>query len=86
MDVKQHFLVEPVRNYRVNAIGADYGPDESGRRLSRRDFKNRYSLDRDSRTYRVETYRGQRFAGMILVRFGQPAQRETGRTHLVRLP
>lgn len=86
VDVKQHFLVEPVRNYRVNAIGADYGPDESGRRLSRRDFKNRYSLDRDSRTYRVETYRGQRFAGMILVRFGQPAQRETGRTHLVRLP
>lgn len=77
VDVRQHFLVEPIKDYRINAIGADYGPDESGRRLSLRDFQNRYSLDRDSRTYRVETYRGQRFAGMILVRFTQAAGRRS---------
>lgn len=75
VDVKRTFMVEPVKEYRVNAIGAEYGPDESGRRLALRDFKSRYSLDRDSRTYRVETYRGKRFAGMFLVRFDGPEGR-----------
>lgn len=73
VEVDRSFEVEPVKNYRVNAIGAEYGPDESGRRLLRRDFKNRYSLDKDSRTYRIEAYRGQRFAGMVVVRFGKAA-------------
>ncbi len=74
VEVNRSFEVQPVENYRVNAIGAEYGPDESGKKLRRRDFKNRYSLDRDSRTYRIEAYRGQRFAGMILVRFGKNSQ------------
>lgn len=70
IDVQKSFTVDPVKNYRVNAIGADFGSDESGKMLTLQDFKKNYSLDRDSRTYRIETYRDKRFAGMILVRFG----------------
>lgn len=72
--VQKSFEVLPIKNYRVNAIGADFGQDESGRTLLLRDFQTKYSLDRDSKTYRVETYRDQRIAGMILVRFGEEKQ------------
>lgn len=72
VNVRRTFAVEPIKGYRVNAIGTDFGKDESGRNLALKDFQTRYSLDRDSRTYRVETYKGDRFAGMILVRFGGP--------------
>ena len=32
-------------------------------------YRPRYIVDRDARLYRVEFYRGRRFAGMVLVRF-----------------
>lgn len=69
VDVKNAFTVLPVNGYRVNAIGANFGPDESGRSLRQKHFQPRYSLDKNSRLYRVEAYKGQRFAGMVLVRF-----------------
>ncbi len=72
LDVGRTFEVEPVDGYRVNAIGADHGPDESGRALRYKDFNQRFSLDRHGKVYRVETYRGRRFTGMFLVRFGDP--------------
>ncbi len=72
LDVGQTFEVDPVDGYRVNAIGADHGPDESGCTLRHKDFNRRFSLDRHGKVYRVETYRGRRFTGMFLVRFGEP--------------
>ncbi len=70
--VRETFQVEAVPGYRVNAIGADLSPsDESGLRIGLKDFMPRYSLDNSGSTYRVETYRESRFAGMFLVRFSK---------------
>lgn len=69
VDVEKAFTVLPVKGYRVNAIGANFGSDESGRSLYRKHFQPRYSLDKSSRLYRVEAYKGKRFAGMVVVRF-----------------
>ena len=39
----------------------------------------RYSVDKAGTLYRVEVYRGQKFAGMVLVRFGSgPTLRKAG--------
>ncbi|MEG1609863.1 MAG: M99 family carboxypeptidase catalytic domain-containing protein [Bilophila sp.] len=69
VDVKEGFAVAAVKGYRVNAIGTNFGPDESDKTLVRKHFQERYSLDNASRIYRVEAYKGKRFAGMFLVRF-----------------
>lgn len=68
--VERSFTVEPKPGYRVNAIGTDRNAqDESGLALARRDFVPAYSLDRNARLFRVETYRGNRLVGMFLVDF-----------------
>ncbi len=70
--VRDVFEVRSVPGYRVNAIGVDAGKtDESGLRLRRKDFQQRFSVDRRGTLYRVEVYRGEHFAGMFLVRFGR---------------
>ena len=72
VQVREAFTVQPVENYRVNAIGAEVHPrDESGIPLRLRHFKPRFSVDRQGTLYRVEVYRGQSFAGLFLVRFGK---------------
>lgn len=69
--VRDRFTVQPMNGYRVNAIGATvHANDESGIALSKRNFMARYSVDKAGTLYRVEVYRGQKFAGMVLVQFG----------------
>ena len=89
LTVRDSFHVLPMDAYRVNAIGAKplsaksapQAPDKSGLDIRQSDFRPRFSLDTRATLYRVEVYRGQRFAGMFLVRFdGQPTGR--GRTIL----
>jgi len=70
IDASRHIQVEGVPGYRVNAIGADRGRDESGLRLQKRDFIPRYSIDKAGTTFRVEVYREKRYAGTFMVRFG----------------
>lgn len=71
LDVAEAATVVPRQGYRVNAIGLDCGrADESGVSLRRKDFQPRFSVDRGGRLYRVEVYRGKRFSGMFLLRFG----------------
>ena len=71
VQVRDTLRVHPVPGYRVNAIGAELHPtDESGLELRRKHFKPRFSVDRQSTLYRVEVYKGQKFAGLFLVRFG----------------
>lgn len=67
------FRVEAVPGYRVNAIGADKGRDESDITLRHRDFMPRYSVDKAGTTFRVEVYKGKLYAGTFMVRFGAPA-------------
>ncbi|WCB46586.1 M99 family carboxypeptidase catalytic domain-containing protein [Nitratidesulfovibrio vulgaris] len=80
VSVRERFVVQPVKGYRINAIGATaHRTDESGIPLGKRDFMARYSVDKAGTLYRVEVYRGQKFAGMVLVRFGSgPTLRKAG--------
>ncbi len=80
--VNNSFSIKSMPGYRVNAIGATKERDdgsECGVTLRRQDFMSRYSVDKGGTTYRVEVYRDNAFAGMILVRFGKalPASRDT---------
>lgn len=75
--VAEDFRVEPREGYRVNVIGyVSDEEDQAGDRIRRDDILPRFSLDRSGRTFRVEVYRDDAFAGMALVRF---AGEEPGR-------
>ena len=71
VNVKDQFIIEPIDNYRVNAIG--FSPrgkhNESGLVIRRKDFVRHYSVDRASRKFRVEVYQGDKYCGMVLVNF-----------------
>lgn len=73
--VRDAFTVHGVDGHRVNAIGAQVSrpgardDSECGVPLRRKDFQSRFSVDKSGTIYRVEVYRGEKFAGMILVRF-----------------
>jgi hypothetical protein len=74
--VAESFRVEPHEGYRVNVIGyRSDDADQAGHRIRREDILPRFSLDRDARTFRVEVYRDDAFAGMALVRFGGSDER-----------
>ena len=71
VDVGERFLVEAAAGLRVNVIGWRKAgvKSESGVEIDRASINSRFSVDRAARVYRVEFYRGSRFAGMVLVRF-----------------
>jgi hypothetical protein len=71
VDVGKRFLVEAAAGLRVNVIGwRKPGLDsDAGVEIRRASISSRFSVDRAARVYRVEFYRGPRFAGMVLVRF-----------------
>lgn len=75
VNVRESFSVHPVEGYRVNVIGVDSGKaDESNMPLSRKNFQERFSIDRSAMLYRVEVYKNTAFAGMFLVQFGTRTQ------------
>jgi hypothetical protein len=69
--VKEVFAALAPAGYRVNIIGftRDDLADEAGIGVRRNDFLERFSVDRKGQIFRVEVYRGERFAGMVLVDF-----------------
>lgn len=72
LDVKKEVKVQPLEGFRVNAIGFTCdSKDEAGRILRRKDFDQRFSVDRAGALYRVEVYKGESFVGMFLLRFQQ---------------
>jgi len=83
--VNSSFTVLAKQGWRTNIIGF-HRPgmeDESGLALSKKDFQERFSLDREACVYRVEFYKGNKFAGMILVDFHVP---DPPKTHLTSIP
>lgn len=75
--VQEHAVVHAEEGFRVNAIGLDSGrQDESGLLLRHEGFQKRFSVDRQGKIFRVEVYRGERFAGLFLLRFGDTLQVE----------
>lgn len=74
---RETFLVKKTPGCRVNAIGATLGADESDINIRRQDFLKHYSLDTAGNIYRVEIYRGNRYAGTFTVRYGVPGVKVT---------
>lgn len=75
LEVGKEVTIEPIKGFRVNAIGYDKGgKDEAGIPLRRKDFETRFSIDRSGRLFRVEVYKGKTIAGMFLLRFGGKPQ------------
>lgn len=71
--VKDSFMVRHIPGYRVNAIGAqkEQNGTEADIRFVHKDFMPRFSLDTGGCIFRVEVYKENAFAGMMLVRFGE---------------
>lgn len=71
IDVGSHFSVNSLKGYRFNIIGyvAPNKGAESDVLVRKKDLVKRFSLDKGGRVYRVEAYRGEKFSGMVLVRF-----------------
>jgi len=71
VNVGKSFLVTPQRGYRVNVIGF-HKPgltNESGIPIVRNDIRKKFSIDKNGWIFRVEVYKKERFAGMVLVNF-----------------
>lgn len=80
INVNKEFLVQPIEGYRVNVIGFTRPgvSNETGLKIRRKDIMGRFSVDRDGRLFRVEFYQGDKFSGMVLVKFvSQPVALET---------
>ncbi len=71
VDVDTSFSVEPIENFRVNVIGfVKKGvKDEAGLKIKKHRIQKRFSIDKKGKIFRVEFYKENKFAGMILVNF-----------------
>jgi hypothetical protein len=71
VSVGKNFEVAARPGWRVNVIGFSKPglANEAGTPIRREDFMERFSVDKAGRVYRVEVYKKERFAGMVLVRF-----------------
>ena len=70
VNVERDFIVKPTEGYRVNVIGfVSNKRSEDDLPVTRNAMLKRYSLDHGHDVYRVEFYKGNKFSGMILVRF-----------------
>ena len=70
IDVRDAFLVEENKNYRINVIGyTNKSRIETNIKIKRSQISKRFSIDTRGHIYRVEYYSNDKFAGMILVKF-----------------
>jgi hypothetical protein len=68
--VKNYFIVKSNKKYRVNVIGFKSKKGlETDIKISKDKFIKRYSIEKNGNIYRVEYYKGKKFAGMILVKY-----------------
>lgn len=70
VEVNKNFLVKDDDDYRVNVIGYTTTKDkETDININKKQIAKRYSVDQSGDIYRVEYYKKDKFAGMILVKF-----------------
>jgi hypothetical protein len=70
IEVNDNFLVKDSKNYRVNVIGfVGKNKKETDIKIKKSNIIKKFSVDKSGTIYRVEYYKGKKFAGMILVRF-----------------
>ena len=68
---KDSFNINPIDDLRVNVIGYvnRNKRNEVGLDIKRNEIERRFSIDRDGNLFRIEFYKDDKFAGMILVGF-----------------
>jgi len=70
VDVKKSFLVKAYNGYRVNVIGyTNKSKKETDVLITQSQIPKRFSIDKKGNVYRIEYYKKNKFAGMILVNF-----------------
>jgi len=70
VNVKKNFLVVDEKKFRVNIIGyTNKSKIETDKLVSQDMFIKKYSVEKNGKLYRVEFYKKDKFAGMILVNF-----------------
>lgn len=68
---KESFNIDSISDLRVNVIGYTNKSikNESGVTIHKKDILKRFSIDKNGDLFRVEFYKGENFAGMILLGF-----------------
>lgn len=76
VDVQHDFNIHSIAGYRVNVIGFTRKGvhDESNHTIKLKHIRRRFSVDKQSKIFRVEIYQGKKYCGMILVRFNNIKQ------------
>lgn len=71
--VTNEFYIYPEDKYRVNVIGYinQKQKNESGLSISKKEIAKRFSVDKKGKIYRVEFYKGDKFNGMVMVKFDE---------------
>jgi hypothetical protein len=70
VEVLDDFLVRDNNDYRVNVIGyTSKNKKETDTKINKHEIPKRFSVDKGGEIYRVEYYKKEKFAGMILVKF-----------------
>lgn len=69
--VEDQFLIQPIKDTRVNIIGyrKKGHRNESNLSVRRQEIARRFSLDKQAHKFRVEFYRDNKYSGMILLDF-----------------
>ena len=70
VEVEESFLVKNDKSYRVNIIGfTTNSQKETDINIKKNQIAKRFSVDKNGDVYRIEYYKKDKFAGMILVKF-----------------
>ncbi|RXK11514.1 deacylase [Halarcobacter mediterraneus] len=70
VNVHDNFKIEPMEDIRVNIIGFVHEKvDEAGVNVNKNKIGKRFSIDKNGNIFRVEFYKKNKFAGMVLVNF-----------------
>lgn len=70
VDVKSNILVKSDDRFRVNAIGyTNKSGIETDKTIFLKDFDGNYSIEKNGTIFRIEFYKDNKFAGMILVNY-----------------
>ena len=70
LNVENNFIVRDNKNYRINVIGyTNSTSKETDIKIRKSQIIKKYSLDKNGNIYRIEYYKGKKFAGMVLVKF-----------------
>lgn len=68
--VENDFLIKPLKGYRINVIGyTNKSKIETDKLITKNSMLKRFSIDQNGNKYRVEFYKDEKFAGMIVVDF-----------------